>query len=349
MKRRIQVMIVEDSPTQLILLEDIVNSDPRLQVVATATSAETAIRLLPRARPDVVSMDIHLPNMNGYEATQYIMREAPVPIVVVSASVSSQETEISMNSLKAGALAVVQKPPGPGHPLHAKLALRLCEQLAIMSDIKVVRQRRGGKREARTPPLLEPTVENVPRIIGIVASTGGPPALASLLEPLPEAYPIPLLVVQHMGESFLTGFIDWLNDRCALHVRVAEAGTVPRAGHVYVAPGKHHLEMGVERLKVESGTRVSFQCPSGTVLFRSLAREFGPDATGILLTGMGDDGAEGLLDLRCSGGHTIAEDSSTSIVYGMPRAAVELGAAREILPLPDIGRRIAQLGEIARS
>jgi len=342
----IKVMIVEDSPTQALLLELIVNSDPRLQVVAIAASAEKALRVMARVKPDVVSMDIHLPRMDGYQATRQIMRDHPVPIVVVSSSVESRETEISMNSLRAGALAVVKKPPGPGDPDHTVLARRMCEQLVIMSDVKVVRQRRGQRVGAREAPPVQPL--NWPRetsLVGIVASTGGPPALVTLLEQLPRTYPLPVLIVQHMNEAFLPGFTEWMNGRCSLQIKLAIDGEIPRGGCVYVAPGGHHLEVGPRGLRLLDTPPVSFQCPSGTVLLRSLAREAGPEGVGILLTGMGDDGADGLLELKRRGGHTIVEDCSTATVYGMPRAAVELGAASEVLPLPEIGRRLLRLGE----
>lgn len=350
--RLIKVLIVEDSPTQSLLLEEIINSDPRLQVVAVAGSAEKALRVMARVRPDVVSMDIHLPKMDGYQATRQIMRDFPVPIVVVSSSVGGKDAEISMNSLRAGALAVVKKPSGPGEPEYHTLAARMCEQLVIMSDVRVVRQRgaQPQKREvqiARTP--IEPVTLRESSVVGIVASTGGPPALVSLLEKLPPTYPHPILVVQHMNDAFLPGFIDWLDGRCALRVKPASEGEFPCRGHVYVAPGGYHLEIGPNCLKLSDSNPVSFQCPSGTVLFRSLAREAGPEGVGILLTGMGEDGAEGLLELKRRGGHTIVEDRSTATVYGMPRAAEELGAATEVLPLPDIARRLVELGERVQS
>lgn len=339
-------MIVEDSPTQSLLLESIINADPRLQVVATVASAEKALRIMPRVKPDVVSMDIHLPKMDGYQATRQIMRDHPVPIVVVSSSVGARETEISMNSLRAGALAVVKKPPGPKEPDHTALAARMCEQLVIMSDVKVVRQRRGLRELSEPTEVLDcavtPTVES--SLVGIVASTGGPPALATLLEALPSSYPLPIMVVQHMNEAFIPGFIDWLDSRCQVRVKAAVDGECPRSGHVYVALGGSHLLVGPGRLKIVGSEPVSYQCPSGTVLFRSLAEQAGPEGVGILLTGMGDDGAAGLLELKRRGGHTIVEDRSTATVYGMPRAAVELGAATEILPLPAVVRRLTELG-----
>ena len=346
--RRIKVMIVEDSPTQSLLLEEIINADPRLQVVAVAGSAEKALRVMARVRPDVVSMDIQLPKMDGYQATRQIMQDYPLPIVVVSSSVGGKDAEISMNSLRAGALAVVKKPPGPGEPEHHTLAARMCEQLVIMSDVRVVRQRGNQPRKRKVPlsrPPVEPVVLRESSLVGIVASTGGPPALVSLLEKLPSDYPHPILIVQHMNEAFLPGFIDWLDGRCALRVKPALDGELPCRGKVYVAPGGYHLEVGPNSLKLNDSHPVSFQCPSGTVLFRSLAREAGPEGVGILLTGMGDDGAEGLLELKRRGGHTIVEDRSTATVYGMPRAAQELGAATEVLPLPDIARRLLELGE----
>jgi two-component system chemotaxis response regulator CheB len=214
-----------------------------------------------------------------------------------------------------------------------------------MSEVKLVRQRRPpGAPAAPSAPLPRPTIAPGPfRLLGLVASTGGPQALLTLLGGLPTDFPLPILIVQHIGETFLQGFAAWLQDNGPLPVAVARDGEVPAAGRVYLAPAQHHLELRAGRLCWAPGSLVSGQRPSGTVLFRSLARELGPRAIGVLLTGMGDDGATGLLEMRQAGAHTIAEHESTTVVNGMPGSACRLGAARETLPLPAIAPHLLDL------
>ena len=341
---RIRVMIVEDSAVVRTLLEEIIGRDPRLQVAASVASAEEGLELLHRVAPDVISLDIRLEGMNGFEATQRIMAERPTPIVVVSASVENTDLRISINALKAGALAIVEKPVGVGREDYQRLAAQICTQLAIMSEVKVVRQRRqpSPPAQVRATPGLRPQ-PGPHRILGLTASTGGPSALSRLLGSLPADFPLPILVVQHIGAAFLEGFAAWLGDVCPFESSVAREGEVPTAGRVYVAPHDRHLQVRGGRLWLTQGPPLSNQRPSGTALFESLAREYGARAIGVLLTGMGDDGAAGLLALRQAGGFTIAEDESTAVIYGMPQVACRLGAPCVSLPLPEIAGRILEL------
>ncbi|HEX3726521.1 MAG TPA: chemotaxis-specific protein-glutamate methyltransferase CheB [Pirellulales bacterium] len=349
--KKIRVMIVEDSRVARELLEYVIDQDPRLEVAAAVASAEEALRLLHRISPDVVSMDVRLPGMNGLEATQRIMKEKPTPIVVVAASVESEDLRISMNALRVGALAIVEKPLGATRDDYQSVARHLCTQLALMSQVKVVRQRftlnvPAGQANVRA---LAPCVRPLSgpgasfRLAGVVASTGGPAALQKILGNVHPRFPIPIALVQHIAEGFLEGFVSWLDDICPLRVVVAKGGQTPMPATVYVAPADRHLCLASGQWHLDTGPAVSSQRPSGTILFRSLARELGARALGILLTGMGEDGAAGLKELCDAGGYTIAEDESTAVVYGMPRVAVRLGAVRESLPLHDIGPRLEQL------
>ncbi|MEO6788809.1 MAG: chemotaxis-specific protein-glutamate methyltransferase CheB [Chthoniobacteraceae bacterium] len=350
-KRRIRVMILEDSRPVREMLEYIIGRDPRLEVAESVGSAEEALRKLHHISPDVISMDIRLPGMNGFEATQRIMAEKPTPIVVVSASVESEELKISMNALRAGALCVLEKPVSTGHQDYAQLAERLCTQLVIMSDVRVIRQR--VRRTPGHPALSANKPANPARIarpetgtfqmLGIVASTGGPNALVKLLGGLEKGLSVPVLLVQHITPSFLKGFVSWLNDISPMPVIEAADGQVPKAGVVYVAPADRHLILDRGVLRLDSGPPVSVQKPSGTVLLRSMARSLKANCLGVLLTGMGEDGATGLRDIRDAGGYTIAEDETTAVVYGMPAAAVSMGAVCESLPLDEIASRISQL------
>jgi len=307
---------------------------------------------LPQVAPDVISMDIRLPGMNGFEVTRRVMREHPTPIVVVSASIEAEDLRISMNALRAGALAVVEKPAGPDHRDSQAMAARLCDQLALMSEVKVIRQRLSGSSAilARNgASATHPTREASPAsLVGIVASTGGPAALQTVLSALEPHFPVPIVLVQHIAPGFVEGFSSWLNSVLPLEVRLARDGELPTPETVYVAPANHHLVVQQGRLKLLGEPATHLHLPSGTILFQSLARNVGSSAVGVLLTGMGDDGAEGLKAMYDAGCHTIAEDESTAVVYGMPAVAVKLNAVRESLPLPEIGTRIQQLALAGR-
>jgi two-component system chemotaxis response regulator CheB len=357
--KKIRVMIVEDSAVVSALLEHCIGRDPRLEVCATAASAEEALGMLERFSPDcivpgvfapdVIAMDIRLPGMDGLEATRRIMSRNPVPIVVVAASMESGKwNTIPMEALRAGALTVLEKPAGTTNADYERVAERLCTQLVIMSQVKLVR--RNGRGESPAADGWTPQAWSGPpgrfRMLGITCSTGGPQALIQLLSALGPAFPLPILLVQHMTGSFIQGFAQWLESVCPFRARVVDDASIPVAGTVHMAPADRHLRLDCGRLRLEAGDPISFQCPSGTVLFQSMARDLGAAALGVLLTGMGDDGAAGLLEIRRSGGYTIAEDESTAVVYGMPAAAVRIAAVSESLPLPAIAARILELAPL---
>jgi two-component system, chemotaxis family, protein-glutamate methylesterase/glutaminase len=351
--KKIGVLIVEDSAVVRQLLEHIIGGDPRLEIVAVATSAEEALEILQHISPDIISLDIRLPGMNGFEATRRIMRDKPTPIVVCSASVEAEDLKITMTALRAGALAVVEKPVGTTRDDYERIARTLCTQLAIMSEVKVVRQRgftaaasrtsrkdvqrhtaRSSARETHGTPL---------RVLGIGASTGGPNAVVQVLTDLGPRFPLPVLLVQHMMPSFLAGFASWLESVTPFRAVIARNGEIVVSGTVYLAPPDYHLQLEADRIRLTQDPPASLQRPSATVMFQSMARTLGDSGLGILLTGMGDDGADGLLELRRAGGYTVAEHESTAVVYGMPRAAVDRGAACDCLPLNDIAPRIREL------
>jgi two-component system chemotaxis response regulator CheB len=344
--KKIRVMIVEDSAVVRALLEYSIGRDPRLEVCATAANAEDCLRILERLTPDVIAMDIRLPGMDGLEATWRIMSRMPIPIVVVAASVESKKwNTIAIEALRAGALTVLEKPVGTTNADYEALAERLCTQLAIMSQVKLVR--RHGTNKPRVAEDHLPSTRNggpgAFKMLGIACSTGGPAALVQLLGALGPAFPLPILLVQHMTASFLEGFAAWLVTVSPFTATIVKDGYLPVAGTLHMAPAERHLRLDTGRLRLDAGDPISFQRPSGTALFQSMAQDLGADALGVLLTGMGEDGAAGLLDIRRSGGYTIAEDESTAVVYGMPAAAVRMGAACECLPLPAIGARVLEL------
>jgi two-component system chemotaxis response regulator CheB len=290
-------------------------------------------------------MDIRLPGMNGFEATRRIMAERPTPIVVVSSSVECEDLRVTMNALQAGALTVLEKPVGTASADYEALAERLCTQLAIMSQVKVVRRRASAEPAIAVHPMeRHPAAQTANyRMLGIVASTGGPNALVQLLGGLGPDFPLPIALVQHITASFLEGFAAWLEGACPFSVVIVRDRAIPVSGTVYLAPPDCHLRVDWGGLRADAGDPVCAQRPSGTVLLESMAKTLGAQALGVLLTGMGDDGAEGLLQIHRRGGYTIAEDESTAVVYGMPAEAVRLGAVYESLPLPAIAPRIREI------
>jgi two-component system chemotaxis response regulator CheB len=341
-------MVVEDSLVVRQLLVHIIASDPRLVVAAAVSSAEEALREIGRVQPDVVSMDIRLPGMDGLDATRQIMSEHPTPIVVIADSIEDSSLKISMNALRAGALTVVEKPVGLSSANYAGIASTICTQLYIMSQVPVVRQRSFAPwrdKVTNTAPKRNPEWSaTLPSIMGIAASTGGPPALAKVLGALPEDFPLPILLVQHMGAPFMEGFASWLNGLMPLKVRLAQDHEIPMAGNVYVAPGDRHLLLSpAGTLKVSAEPPVGNQRPSATMLFQSMARSVGRRGLGVILTGMGEDGAQGLVEMRQAGGYGLAEDESTAVVYGMPAAATRMGGVNVSLPLDLIAPRILRL------
>lgn len=338
---KVRVMIVEDSQVIRELLTHIIAGDSRLELVGAVESGEDALPMVDATSPDVISIDIRLPGMNGFELTRQIMRNRPTPIVVVSASVESEDLQITMNALSAGALTVLEKPTGVTARDYETLAQRLCTQLVVMSQVKVVR-----RHAARAAFPREPQTRRIPadfRMLGIVSSTGGPNALVQLLNGLGASFPLPVLLVQHITSSFLEGFTGWLQTVTPFQIQIVKERVLAVPGKIYVAAPEHHLQLEKEYVRTRAGDPVRAQRPSGTVLFESMANVLGTRGLGVLLTGMGDDGAHGLLRLRQCGGHTIAEDESTAVVYGMPAEAVRLGAVAESLPLTAIAPRILQL------
>jgi two-component system, chemotaxis family, protein-glutamate methylesterase/glutaminase len=337
---RIRVLIVEDSAVVRELLRRVIGADPRLEVAGAFATAEEALAALDRLAPDVISMDIRLPGMQGLEATRRVMSLRPTPIVVVS-GIEADEQNLSMEALKAGALAVVEKPAAATHREYQALASHLCTQLAIMSEVKVVRQR------SLPPPAIEGNGPQRPpgayRVLAIAASTGGPSALMELLGALGTSFPLPILIVQHMTPSFVSGFGSWLAGVSRLELELV-TGRIPLVpGTLYLAAGDRHLASDAASVWADDAAPVDNHRPSGDVLFRSLARNAGPSAIGVQLTGMGEDGARGLLELRRAGGYTIAEDESSAVVYGMPGAAVRAGAVMESLPVGQIAPRLLEL------
>jgi two-component system chemotaxis response regulator CheB len=344
----IRVLIADDSLTLRQLIWSILESDPDLQVVGQARNGEEAVALCQKLEPDIVTMDIRMPKMDGFQATRHIMAESPRPILVLTSTESDLELGISSRALEAGALMVVGKPHGlPGEDPKAD---QLIAQVKAMAGVKVVT--RHWRLQKKIPALSQGELALSPspgpvRLVAIGASTGGPPALQAIFSQLPAN--LPVVVAQHMSPGFVEGLARWLNETTPLQVKVAGNGETLQPGMVYLAPDDRHLLVTAGgQAQLRASPLVGGHRPSATVLFQSVAQSYGSAAVGVLLTGMGKDGAQGLRALRDAGAHTIVQDEATCVVFGMPKEAIALGAVGEVLPLEQIGARLGALMAVRR-
>jgi two-component system chemotaxis response regulator CheB len=351
----VNVLIVEDSPVITDFLVHILGTDSEIQVVATACDGEEALEAVERFKPAVVTMDINMPRMNGFEATRRIMETHPTPIVIVSGSWDPREVETTMQALEAGALAAIPRPAGIGHPEHAQGARELVQTVKLMSEVKVVRRipHRRGEEAVLRPPQPEGRPPSPPdraiQVVAIGASTGGPPVLSTILSRLPGDFAIPILVVQHMAVGFIQGFAEWLQHATGFAIQLAAQNERMLPGRAYVAPDGFQM-------RVTPGSRISLAAdgpengvrPSVSSLFRSVAETCGANAAGVLLTGMGRDGADELLLMKQQGAITVAQDEATSVVFGMPGEAIRLHAASYVLGPERIAAMLVSLSDRSR-
>ena len=341
----VRVVVIDDSPTVRRLLVAILQEAEGIQVVGTGATGKEAIQLTRRMRPDALTMDLRMPEMDGLEATRQIMREMPTPIVIVSGTLTRVDIDITFEALRAGALSVVRT-PGLADPEGCDKVVRA---VRLMAEVPVIHH--WGRRVKGQPP-TQPRMNNHrgAQMIGIAASTGGPGALATILRQLPTDFCVPVLVVQHVAPGFVHGLAEWLDGETPLRVGLANHGDTPQPGTVLIAPDDYHLQVnasGIVELCKEPPYRQLR--PSANYLFRSLAQTFGSRAAGIILTGMGDDGTEGLSVLRQAGGLTIAQDKESCVVCGMPQEALARNAARRELTLDQIAMTLVRLnGQVVR-
>jgi two-component system chemotaxis response regulator CheB len=354
--KRIRVVVVDDSATSRLLLVGILRADPGIDVVGEASDGLAAVEMVKRLSPDIVTMDVQMPGLDGFATTKRIMVEAPTPILIIT-SLDPHALSVSLEAVRVGALAVHAKPRGLMASGFDEEAQELVRQVKAMSRVKVVRHHELEPAGAPAPPpsFVAAGRGGPAQVVAIVASTGGPAALHRILTRLPADFPVPILVTQHMSRGFGAGFADWLDNASPLRIKLAEGGEVLKPGTVYLGVDDHHLGVSsARRIHLSTAPAVGGFRPSGTVLFESVAAAFGRGALAVILTGMGRDGVDGLRAIRRAGGRTIAESEATAIVYGMPAAAVNAGLADFILPLGQVSGAVASMvaaaaiGELTR-
>lgn len=335
----IRVLLAEGAAETRGRLAGVLTGDPGLTVLRTAATGAEALELTKRLRPDIVVIGIRLPGLSGLDTTKRIMIEAPTPIVVLSPPADLLAAETSVAALRAGALAVLPDPTRVEWPKRKAAEEEFVATVRAMAGVKVVR--RWRERAGAAAPPREPAPNGRPQVAAIAASTGGPAALQRILAELPARYPIPILLVQHIARGFADGFVAWLGSVCALRVKAAEHGEPLAPYTVYVAAQDGHLGVSSRSIQISDAAPIGGFRPSATHLFESVAAAFGPASMCVILTGMGRDGVDGLRAVRRRGGLVIAQDEATSVVFGMPGAAIAAGVADVVLPLEAIAARLA--------
>ncbi|MEK6759525.1 MAG: chemotaxis protein CheB [Deltaproteobacteria bacterium] len=333
-QRMIKVLLVDDSPIAIMLFKRMLAPAKDISVVGTAGNGKEALDLIPRVDPAVICTDLHMPVMDGLQLTKEVMKKFPKPILVASVSVLEGSQNV-FDLLDAGAVDIFQKPRGGTDTDYMSLAKAFQRRIRILAGVHVFRR---FKRPVAAVEPLRMNAKNIRyKVVVIGSSTGGPQALQQILSHLPADFPIPVICVQHIENGFLGGFIDWLQATVPMKASIAVDGEVPQAGRVYFPPEQTHLVIDERgRLRCTNEGPFDGHRPSITVTFKSAAERFGNCAIGVILTGMGRDGASGMKAISEAGGATIAQNEESSVVFSMPRHAIEIGAAGLVLPIDQI-------------
>ncbi|NJD23403.1 MAG: chemotaxis-specific protein-glutamate methyltransferase CheB [Melioribacter sp.] len=343
----IKILIAEDSPVMQQLLIHAISSDPIFKIVGVADDGAEAIEAAKELGPDIIAMDWHMPKIDGKEATRIIMETNPTPIVIVTGSLAAKDVMFSFSMIEAGALAIVKKPPSVDHPDYKKETQELIQTLKLMSEVKMVKRiKTTSQKFIPSKPVIARSIkeDSAIQVIAIGASTGGPLVIQKILSGLPKNIHIPILIVQHISHGFTEGFVEWLKSTTNFPLHIASHGEHPLPGHGYIAPDDFHMgvENGPRIILSRHGLENNLR-PSVAYLFRSVAHVFGPKTIGILLTGMGRDGADELKLLKDIGAITIAQDKESSVVHGMPGEAIKLNAAIHVLSPDEITTTLIDL------
>jgi len=348
MKQKIKVLIVDDSALVRQTLNEILSADPRLEVMATAQDPFDAARKMQRDIPDVITLDVEMPRMDGITFLQKIMSQHPLPVVICS-SLTGKSSETTMKAIEYGAVDIIEKPRMGTKQFLQESAIRICDTVraAALAKMKPVPVKKIEPKLTADAVLTKPTskamIQTTEKVVAIGASTGGTEALRVFLESLPPDAPA-MVIVQHMPEHFTASFAKRLDSLCRISVKEAQDNDTVMPGRALIAPGNHHMLLkrsGARYfVEIKDGPLVCRHRPSVDVLFRSAARYAGRNAVGVIMTGMGDDGAKGLLEMKEANAFTIAQDEKSCVVFGMPCEAIKMGAAQKVLPLESIAGEV---------
>ena len=339
---KIKVLVVDDTALMRKLISDILTRDPEIEVIGTAPDGYLAIQKIKRLKPDVVTMDVEMPRMDGLTALSKIMEEHPVPVIMVS-SHTYEGAKVTLEALELGAFDFIPKPTGIRSEAFSIIADNLIAKVkaAAMTKLKRIEKK---KEETETPSIKKiGSKKFTASIVGIGISTGGPPSLRTIFREFPEDYPIPITVVQHMPPGFTRALAERLDKISKLHVKEAEQGERLEKYTAYIAPGDYHMEIRNGRVVLKKGERIWGQRPAADPMFFSIAEEYGKFSLGVVMTGMGRDGAQGLKKIKERGGKTIAQNKETCVVFGMPRVAIEEGSVDLVVPLEEIPDAIIKM------
>jgi two-component system chemotaxis response regulator CheB len=342
----IKVLVVDDSPTARFILSELINTAPDMRVVGEADNSSKVLPMVKTLEPNVILMDLFMPSVNGIETTKEIMSNKPTPIVIISGGLSDVKLDQSttIQALRHGALAVVKKPQNLMQAESSEEAKTIINTVRNMSSVHVITHYQRGEETIKTPVnFIPPDYEGEPKILALGVSTGGPNTILTIVKNLPADFPIPVVIVQHITAQFLEPLVAWLDGMSKLKVSIAEEGQAALKGNIYFAPiGRHLILTKSGRFKLLDMPK-TLHMPSANFLFESIASTYGKNAIGIQLTGMGDDGVAGLKAMYEHSAFTIAQDEASSVVFGMPKAAIEAGAVRRVASLDEIPLLIEKL------
>ncbi|MFC7418966.1 chemotaxis-specific protein-glutamate methyltransferase CheB [Iodobacter arcticus] len=337
---KIRVLLVDDSPIALRILIKILEKADDIEIIGTASNGKQALKMIASLNPAVVCTDFHMLGMDGLELIQNIMEHHPCPVLVISVSAMPGSVNV-FKLLEAGALDIVTKPRLEQESVYGGIRSELLSKIRILAGVHVFRKKNPAPR--LLPDILSAASCKY-RLLIIGASTGGPQALQAILSQLPINFPLPIICIQHISDGFLHNLVSWLGEQSALKCQIAAAGLAPQAGHVYFPQEKMQLEFdSYGRFLMSNNVPNKGHCPSVSTTMQSAAKQFGENTISVLLTGMGDDGADGMQAISQAGGMTIAQDEKSCVVFGMPKQAIELGSAKRILALNDIAPHLISL------